>query len=54
MGYPKGTRGIFYSLEERKVFISAHANYLEYGYMDNFKPTSMVVLEELSNDVIDV
>lgn len=30
IGHPKGTRGgIFYSLEERKVFISAHANYLE-------------------------
>ena len=48
VGYPKGTRGgIFYSPKEKKVFVSTHATFLENDYMNNFKPRSKVVLEEM-------
>ena len=48
IGYPKGTRGgIFYSPKEKKVFVSTHATFLENDYMNNFKPRSKVMLEEM-------
>ena len=48
IGYPKGTRGgIFYSPKEKKVFVSTHATFLENDYMNNFKPRSKAVLEEM-------
>ena len=48
IGYPKGTRGgIFYSPKEKKVFVSTHATFLENDYMNNFKPRSKVILEEM-------
>ena len=39
--------GIFYNPKEKKVIVSTHATYLEEDYMNNFKPKSKVVLEEL-------
>ena len=51
VGYPKGTRGgLFYSPQDKKVFVSTDATFLENDYMANFKPQSRVVLEELQYD----
>ena len=53
VGYPKGTRGgLFYSPQDKKVFVSTNATFLENDYMANFKPRSKVVLEELQSDQI--
>ena len=53
VGYPKGTRGgLFYSPQEKKVFVSTNATFLGNEYMTNFKPRSKVVLEELLSDQI--
>ena len=53
VGYPKGTRGgLFYSPQDKKVFVSTNATFLENDYMTNFKPRSKVVLEELLSDQI--
>ena len=50
IGYPKGMRGgIFYNPKEKKVIVSTHATFLEEDYMNNFKPKSKVVLEELDS-----
>ena len=53
VGYPKGTRGcLFYNPQDKKVFLSSNATFLENDYMENFKPQSRVVLEELKFDQI--
>ena len=53
VGYPKGTRGgLFYSPQDKKVFVSTNATFLENDYMANFKPRSKIVLEELQSDQI--
>ena len=50
IGYPKGTRcGIFYNPKENKVIVSTHITFLEEDYINNFKPRSIVVLEELDS-----
>ena len=50
IGYLKRTRGgIFYNPKEKKAIVSTHATFLEEGYMNNFKPKSKVVLEELDS-----
>ncbi|KAH9671727.1 hypothetical protein KPL70_017462 [Citrus sinensis] len=49
-----GTRGgLFYSPQDRKVIVSTHFTSLEEDYMNNFKPKSKVILEELSDDQVD-
>ena len=51
VGYPKGTRGgLFYSPQDKKVFVSTNATFLENTYMTDFKPRSKTVLEELQSD----
>ena len=46
--YSKGTRGgIFYNSKEKKVIVSTHTTFLEEDFMNNFKPRSKEVLEEL-------
>ena len=53
VGYPKGTRGgLFYSPQDKKVFVSSNATFLENDYIAKFKPRSRVVLEELQFDHI--
>ena len=53
VGYPKGTRGgLFYNPQDKKVFVLTNATFLENDYMENFKPQSRVVLEELQSDHI--
>ena len=53
VGYPKGTKGgLFYNPQERKVIVSTHATFLEESYMNDYKPRSKVVLEELTGDKI--
>ena len=53
VGYPKETRGgLFYSPSEKKVFVSTNATFLEYDYMNNYKPRSKIVIEELLSDEI--
>ena len=48
MGYPNGTRGgLFYSHQDKIVFVLTNATFLEHDYMKNFKPRSKIVLEEL-------
>ena len=50
IGYPKGmSGGIFYYPKEKKVIVSTRATFLEDDYMNNFKPKSKVVLEELDS-----
>ena len=50
IGYPKGTRGgLFYSSSDKKVIVSTHATFLEEDYVNNFKPKSKVILEELDS-----
>ncbi|KAH9734849.1 Integrase catalytic domain-containing protein [Citrus sinensis] len=54
VGYPKGTRGgLFYSPQDRKVIVSTHFTFLEEDYMNDFKPKSKVILEELSGDQVN-
>ena len=54
VGYPKGTRGgLFYSPQDRKVIVSTHFTSLKEVYVNNFKPKSKVILEELSGDQVD-
>ena len=51
VGYPKGTRGgLFYSPEEKKVFVSTNAIFLEHDYMTNYKPRSKVIIKKLLTD----
>ena len=53
VGYPKGTRGgLFYSPQDKKVFVSTNATFLETNYMTDYKPRSKVVIEELLSDEI--
>ena len=52
VGYPKGTRGgLSYSHSEKKVFTSTNATFLENDYVQNFKPRSKVVLEEMVKEL---
>ncbi|KAH9671204.1 hypothetical protein KPL70_017270 [Citrus sinensis] len=54
VGYPKGTMGgLFYSPQDRKVIVSTHFTSLKEDYVNNFKPKSKVILEELSGDQVD-
>ena len=53
VGYLKGFRGcLFYSPQDKKVFVSINITFLENDYVTNFKPRSTVVLEKLRGDVI--
>ncbi|WRX23197.1 Integrase [Theobroma cacao] len=48
--YPKGTRGYyFYSPQDKNVFFSMNAIFLEEEFVRNHKPRSEIVLEELSD-----
>ena len=48
--YPKRTKGeIFYNPKEKKVIVNTHTTFLEENYMNNFKPRSKVVLQELDS-----
>ena len=50
IGYPKVTRGrLFYSSSEKKVIVSTNAKFFEEDYLNNFKPKSKVILEELDS-----
>ncbi|WRX12109.1 Integrase [Theobroma cacao] len=54
VGYPKGTKGYyFYSDQDKKVFVSMNATFLEEEFVRNHKPKSEIVLKELS-DLSDV
>ena len=39
----------FYSSSEKKVIVSTNAKFLEEDYVNNFKPKSKVILEELDS-----
>ena len=53
VGYLKGTRGgIFYNPRDKKVFVSTYATFLENKYMNDFKPRSKLLLEEISEKKI--
>ena len=48
IGHPKGTRGgIFYNPRDKKVFVSTHVTFLEYEYINDFRPRSKVLLEDV-------
>ena len=52
IGYSKGTRGgIFYNPRDKKVFVSTHVTFLENEYMNDFKPHSKPLLEEISEKI---
>ena len=49
IGYPKGTRrAIFYNPIDKKLFLSTNTTFLENKYMNDFKPRSKFLLEEIS------
>ena len=53
IGYPKSTRGgIFNNARDKKVFVLTHATFLENEYMNDFKPHSKLLLEEISEKKI--
>ena len=48
IGYSNGTRrGILYNPRDKKVFVSTHTMFLENEYMNDFKPRSKLLLEEI-------
>ena len=50
IGYPTGTKGgLFYSSSEKKVIVSTNEKFFEEDYINNFKPKSKVILEELNS-----
>ena len=50
IGYPKGMRGgFFYSSPDKKVIVITNAKILGEDYINNFKPKSKVILEELDS-----
>jgi hypothetical protein len=50
VGYPKGTRGyLSYSPKEMKVFVTTNMRFLEEEYLNNNRPKSEKVLEEMVN-----
>jgi hypothetical protein len=51
VGYPKWTRGyLFYSPKEIKVFVTTNVRFLEEEYVNNNRPKSEVVLEEMVDE----
>ena len=53
VGYVEKPRGgYFYSHEDQKVFVSTNTIFLENDYMNNYKPRSKVVIEEIRNEKI--
>ena len=52
VGYPKGTRGYyFYNPQEKKIFVSTNAIFLEDKYIEENESKSKVVLEETKGDI---
>jgi hypothetical protein len=48
VGYLKGTRGyLFYSRKEIKLFVTTNEIFLENDNVNNYRPKSKVVLEEM-------
>jgi hypothetical protein len=48
VGYLKGTRGyLFYSRKEIKLFVTTNAIFLENDNVNNYRPKSKVVLDEM-------
>jgi len=48
VGCPKGTSGYsFYSLKEMKVFVATNARFLKEEYVNNNRPKSEVILDEM-------
>ena len=43
---------MFYSPQDKNVFVLINASFLKNNYFTNFKPRSKVILEELRVDVI--
>ncbi|KAI3468855.1 hypothetical protein Pfo_025518, partial [Paulownia fortunei] len=52
VGYPKGTRGYyFYSPQDKKVFVSTNATFLEDRYIEEHESKSKVLLEEMKENI---
>lgn len=48
VGYLRGTKGgLFYNPEDKNVFVSQNATFLEKDYVNNHMSKSIVVLEEM-------
>ncbi|KAL8542911.1 hypothetical protein ACS0TY_003692 [Phlomoides rotata] len=51
VGYPKGMRGgYFYSPNDQRVMVSTNARFLEDDYINEHKPNSEIILNELRGD----
>ncbi|TYJ96752.1 Retrovirus-related Pol polyprotein from transposon TNT 1-94 [Cucumis melo var. makuwa] len=51
VGYPKETRGgIFFDLQENRVFVSTNVTFLEEDHMRDHKPRSKLVLNEATDE----
>ena len=54
VGHSKETKGgLFYSPKDNKTFVSTNATFLEHDYINNHKPQSKVVLEEMVSNKKD-
>ena len=54
LGYSKETKSyLFYNHKDNKVFVSTNAKFLEEDYVNNFNPSSKVVLAEIDDLVIE-
>ncbi|KAL2462344.1 Retrovirus-related Pol polyprotein from transposon TNT 1-94 [Abeliophyllum distichum] len=52
VGYPKGRRGYyFYSPQDKKVFVSTNATFLEDRYIEERESKSKVLLEEMKGNI---
>ncbi|KAA0046206.1 gag/pol protein [Cucumis melo var. makuwa] len=53
-GYPKESKGgLFYDLQENKVFVSTNATFLKEDHIRNHQTRSKLVLEEISKNTTD-
>ena len=52
VGYLRETKGdYFYNPKENKVLVSTNVTFLEESYIQDFKPRSKVMLEDMSNNI---
>ena len=50
--YPKRINGgLFYNLKEKTIIVSTHATFLKETYMNDFKPSSKEVHEDISRNI---
>ena len=55
IGYPEESRGgLFYDLQDNKIFLLTNATFLEKDHIRNHQPRSKLVLNEISKDATNI